>query len=755
LPSYPIPTACLLSLIHTKMLDGIARRNSSVRVAQTAVASPSVRLSPTAMPVRPEVLRFGLFEVDLTEGVLIKNSRRIKLQDQPFRVLSILLEHPGQTVTREQFEQALWPADTFVDFDRGLNAAIAKLRHALGDSADNPRFVETQARRGYRFIAPITTPGVTHPLAAPDQSKSRFTVRSVSQVLAGALVALLIGGGVLYYRERREQRGANLDPLPPPIPLTTYPGFQWAPTFSPEGSRVTFAWDQPGKRPSNIYVKLIGGGEPVRLTNGNEADFAPAWSPDGRYIAFLRSQGPLTSAVMLIPSLGGPERELTRLRLDTAVFFELRGWTPASPLLAWSSDDKWLLAVQQTLQSEAVSVVRISVESGAVTQLELVGDSSSNRAHVNLPLLGGEAGLALSPDGRSLAFAHSVGSPNNQLFAVKLSGDVLPVGPPRSLHFGPSYCAGIAWEANGQNLVVSSDRRGTMELWRVPLDPRRQPARLNIGDGGPADAGPGEVAVSRTSQRLVFTHYSSDSAIWRADLRRAHVNEVAPLVASTTGEIRPSYSSDGKRIAFESNRTGNEEVWISNADGSRVLQLTSFGNFYAGSPSWSPDDRQIAFDSNAAGTWDVYVIPSQGGKPVRFTQGSGSSIRPNWSHDGKWIYYCVSENSGPQIWKKPVAGGAAIQLTKNGGCNQMESADGTYVYYLRPDGRALWRVPSGGGQESQILALTHRTQFTVGTQGVYFLETVVPSTLKYLDLATGASKVLGMLPGTVSSDDMD
>jgi hypothetical protein len=83
----------------------------------------------------------------------------------------------------------------------------------------------------------------------------------------------------------------------------------------------------------------------------------------------------------------------------------------------------------------------------------------------------------------------------------------------------------------------------------------------------------------------------------------------------------------------------------------------------------------------------------------------------------------------------------------------MESADGTYVYYLRPDGRALWRVPSGGGQESQVLALTHRTQFTVGTQGIYFLETVAPATLKYLDLATGASKVLGMLPGTVSSDD--
>ena len=103
------------------------------------------------MPTRPALVRFGLFELDLAERVLIKNGRRIKLHEQPFRLLSILLEHPGETVTREQLAQGLWLADTFVDFDRSLNAAVAKLRQALGDSADNPRFIETQARRGYRF----------------------------------------------------------------------------------------------------------------------------------------------------------------------------------------------------------------------------------------------------------------------------------------------------------------------------------------------------------------------------------------------------------------------------------------------------------------------------------------------------------------------------------------------------------------------------------------------------------------------------
>jgi Tol biopolymer transport system component/DNA-binding winged helix-turn-helix (wHTH) protein len=702
------------------------------------------------MPTRPAVVRFGLFEVDLAEGVLIKNGRRIKLQEQPFRLLSILLEHPGETVTREQLRQVLWVADTFVDFDRGLNAAMTKLRQALGDSADNPRFIETQARRGYRFIAPVTAPVEAVEVADTEASKSRFTLGSVTRVFAGALL-LLIGAGILYYRDRRDQRGTVAEVPPHPVPLTTYPGFQWMPTFSPEGSRVAFAWDQPGKRSSSIYVKLIGSGEPVRLTTGDAGDFAPAWSPDGRYIAFLRAGGSFTTAVMLIPSLGGPERELTRLHLDGMQFFEHGNWVPAAPLLAWSSDSKYLLALEDG-PSGAISrlagqygIIRISVESGQQAQLKLLGDGWSGNAHRNLP--NGDAGLAVSPDGRTLAFAHGVDLLNNHLFAVSLSADMLAVGPARSLHFDSGYLAGIAWDPDDQNLLVSADRRGSVELWKVPLNPRREPAPLNV-----SGAAPKELAVSKTGKRLVFTHYSFDADIWRADLRSAHLKDAAQLIASTRLEIRPAYSSDGTRIAFESNRTGNEEIWTSNADGSRPLQLTSFGNSYAGSPRWSPDDRQIALDNNTAGKWDIYVISSEGGKPVRFTQGSGSNSRPSWSHDGKWIYYCALESSGAQIWKKPAAGGAEIQLTNKGGCNQMESADGAYVYYLKSRDCALWRVPTGGGQESQVLALTHRIQFALGTRGAYLIEKVAPTTLKYLDFVTGATKVLGVLPGPVFQD---
>ncbi len=127
------------------------------------------------------VVRFGEFEVDLRAGELFKQGIKIKLQQQPFRVLALLLEHAGEVVTREDLRQAIWPAGTFVEFDVGLDAAIHKLRSALGDSAENPRLVETLPRRGYRFIATID--GVVASEAAPSVG-----LPPVAAIIAGAVV---------------------------------------------------------------------------------------------------------------------------------------------------------------------------------------------------------------------------------------------------------------------------------------------------------------------------------------------------------------------------------------------------------------------------------------------------------------------------------------------------------------------------------------------------------------------------------------
>src|SRR5207244_3615052 len=127
------------------------------------------------------VIRFGVFEVDLPAGRIRRNGLRVHLQDQPFRVLAMLLERPGEVVTREDLRARLWPSDTFVDFDHGLNAAVKRLRDALGDSAENPRFVETLARRGYRFLAPVELPGKAPPAGKLDRCKKAVAATSTGR----------------------------------------------------------------------------------------------------------------------------------------------------------------------------------------------------------------------------------------------------------------------------------------------------------------------------------------------------------------------------------------------------------------------------------------------------------------------------------------------------------------------------------------------------------------------------------------------
>ncbi|MCP5115143.1 MAG: hypothetical protein GY953_30290, partial [bacterium] len=176
--------------------------------------------------------RFGAFEVDLRAGELRKSGVKLKLQEQPFRVLAVLVERRGEVVTREELRQQLWQDDTFVDFDHGLNTAINKIREALGDSASHPRFVETLPRRGYRFV------GAVEGLGAKDGARSLWRKRPVRWVAIAALLLLAIGA-VVWLRPSTEPD------LPPPVtvPFTSFVGRERAPAFSPDGEEVAFVWN--------------------------------------------------------------------------------------------------------------------------------------------------------------------------------------------------------------------------------------------------------------------------------------------------------------------------------------------------------------------------------------------------------------------------------------------------------------------------------------------------------------------------------
>jgi Tol biopolymer transport system component/DNA-binding winged helix-turn-helix (wHTH) protein len=690
--------------------------------------------------------RFGVFELDVRTGELRKHGVRLKLQQQPLQVLSILLECAGDIVTRDDIQKRLWPEDVYGDFDNSINSSIRKLRDALGDDADSPRFIETLPRRGYRFIAPVseesalprslrTAPsedGSVSPASqnGEDLKLSKKRSRRRSRVLV-TVILVTLGAGLAFWLLNSKSKSDSGNALLRAVPLTTYPGYEVLPSFSPEGTRVAFSWLQLGHKYPEVYIKLLGPGEPVRLSSAG--GFGPTWSPDGRFVAFLRPVDLSHAAVVVIPTVGGQEREIARITFDAFLIFgRSPAWAVPAPFLAWSANGKWLLTLDQKSpgKTQPHSIVRVSVETGEKRILTSPP-----------PATLGDGGLALSPDGKRLAFTKDSGFWSRDIYIAPLSADLLLRGEPERITFDNKAIAGIAWTGDGKYLVFSSPRNGRTELWKIVPEPGSHPVRLNLTDDEVAD-----IAISRDGKHLVYSHESDDQNIWRASLNHQHVAGPTKFIASTRRDVQARYSPDGNRIAFESNRSGNEEIWICRADASDPVQLTYFGNAWAGAPEWSPDGKNIVFAANAAGNWDIYIVSSAGGKPRPLTKDGADESWPSWSRDGEWIYYFSNRGKQAQIRKVRATGGPEIQVTRKGGLWSDESIDGKDLYYVNEQG--LWKMPVAGGDGVEI---DQSYQFAAAKNGVYYARCldsrISPFQLYFLDFKTQRTRTVGVLPG--------
>src|SRR5437764_5852797 len=225
---------------------------------------------------RHRLVRFGAFEADVQTGELRKDGVKLKFSGQPFQVLAILLERPGEVVTREELQKRLWP-DTFVDVDHNLNTAINKIREVLGDSAESPRFVQTLPRRGYRFVSPVEG---THTTGGPSGSGVRQESRMVwirrTSILFVVLVLLAAAGFFIY---RRLQSPASLAQRTL-TRLTFDDGLQIGATWSPDGRFLAYSSNRGGK--FDIWVQQVSGGDPVQITKGPGRNWQPDWSSDGK-----------------------------------------------------------------------------------------------------------------------------------------------------------------------------------------------------------------------------------------------------------------------------------------------------------------------------------------------------------------------------------------------------------------------------------------------------------------------------------------
>jgi Tol biopolymer transport system component len=464
---------------------------------------------------------------------------------------------------------------------------------------------------------------------------------------------------------------------------------------------------------------LIGSETLLQLTHGASADSKPAWSPDGRNIAFLRASAG-TRAWYVVSALGGAERKIT----DVFPYFDLGGGN--SPYYA--PDGKSLAIVDKGSPREPASIFLVSL-------------GNSERRKLTSPPNGttGDYYPAFSPDGKQLAFARAISFSATDLYVLPLQGQV-----PRRLTFDGLTIEGLTWTPDSREIVFSSRRGGSVNsLWRITANGGRPERVSTVGEDVVSPA------VSAGSKRLAYTRVLDDMNIWSLTLDAdGRETARAPLIASTFRDSDPDFSPDGEKIAFTSGRAGSFGIWVCNSDGTNPKVLFDGGPYVTGSPRWSPDGHWIAFDSRAdnaanAGNPSIWIIGAEGGALRRLTPVAAGAAAPSWSHDGRSVYYASARSGNLEVWKIPAAGGAAVQVTRGGGFEAFESADGRYVYYLK--GRAIpgiWRVPVGGGEEVPV---TDRNQaglwrsWRVAGHGLYYATAAPPlgPRLEFLDLASG------------------
>jgi Tol biopolymer transport system component/DNA-binding winged helix-turn-helix (wHTH) protein len=681
------------------------------------------------MPVNtPRIWRFGVFELDASSGELRRNGTVVKLREQPARILLLLLEHAGQMVTRERLRQHLWPSDTFVDFDHSLNSAVMKLREALGDSADKPLYIETIPRKGYRFVAPLleasadpssnhrTSNGAIIPRAGdmclaateaateevsaepPREQAPRHPLRlRVLALSALLLLPLLIISGWIAKRPPPNARPETRDSASPNlriVPVTNVRGSVGGAVFSPDARQIAFTWTGSVGRRSDLYVQMLGGETPLRLTHLPSGFLdVPQWSPDGREIAFIWCGG-TSEGVYLIPALGGAQRKLTGI--------DCRYGYAGSPI--WTPDGQHMLLIDRCTPAGPRGVVLFSFATG---EKRCLTAPESTNADDFFP--------ALSPDGTTVAFARVTSVGVSEIYLVPVSG-----GTPRRLTSENHGVGPLMWTPDGRYIVFESDRGVLARIWRVPaadgaIEPEMRYPRVG--------------SFSRDGRRFVYADDlgGEPPSTWRADLSApgGRVLKTRDLNTSPYRAYAAQLSPDGAQIAFVSGRGGADEIWSSNAEGDHLLQLTSLGRL-SGTPRWSPDGRWIAFDSRPNLHSQIYLVDAEGRNLHVITEGEHDNVVPSWSRDGKWIYFSSMRTGSYQIWKHSLENGSEMQLTQQGGFFPFESYDGQTIFYSKFHEAGIWSMPVNGKRESLVIAdkpqIGYHGAWAITDAGLYLLD---------------------------------
>jgi Tol biopolymer transport system component/DNA-binding winged helix-turn-helix (wHTH) protein len=492
---------------------------------------------------------------------------KIKLQEQPFQVLTMLLERPGEVISREELQRRLWPADTFVDFDPSLNAAIKRLRDALRDSADNPRFVETLARRGYRFVAPVAG-------AVPNGEKAGVMSRPgpgyIARWVAGTLVivgvCMVVGWHVVRSTSAtRALRERRLTANSPDLPV-------YNAAISPNGKFLAYS------DPRGVFLRALDTEEshPLSVPEGFRVH-GLSWLPDGAHLLVTAVNGPMERPSLWNVSVwGGPPKKIA----------EGSGSGSVSP------DGKTIAL----LRSKRLSQTDLYLTNAEGNEERKVAEISG---YVFAP-------PAWSPDGLRLAYPKAIFWQGYSDEKVELESYNLKNGKTQTILSDYRLQEGVAWTRDGRLLFSLSEEPPNQvesNVWALYIDRRTgepvgKPERITSGP----DAKPLE-SVSTDGKRMAFIRTNIVPTVYITEVNQ-RTKQIGPLQRLTMDELqnRPyEWTPDGKAVLYVSNRDGGFHIFRQNIDSATPEQVVG-APYSTNILRLNPEGTEIFFTNESPAT---------------------------------------------------------------------------------------------------------------------------------------------------------
>lgn len=524
--------------------------------------------------------------------------------------------------------------------------------------------------------------------AAPVPARARTSRNRVA--VAGGVILLVVGVAAagLWSWSRRgaapgTQPAAAEAAALTPVVLTSYDGFEYSPSLSPDGTQVAFGWSPDGN--ADIYVKQVGVEDPYRLTKDPGRDLFPAWSPDGTTIAYYHFATDERIELSMMPQRGGAPVVVTELNTPAAAVDDL-----GAGMIVWTRDSKNMIVSASEQPRKTCALYWVSVTTGEKRRI------TSPPASVS-----GDINPALSADGRTLVFVRVRTEALTDLMRIDLDAEGRPSGDAVKLPAPYTITRAVSWTPDGTEILFDSGKSlSGGEIFRMKPLPGAVPVLLKTLGEGVFGA-----TASAQNHRLVYASHKNDANIWRLDLAGTNVRPPRRVVASTRNDSEPSFSPDGTRLAFASSRSGTPEIWLCDANGSNMTKLTSFGGPSTHRPRWSPDGKYIAFYSDETGNREIYVSTPQG-RVHRLTNHPSRDTNAEWSRDGSWIYFISDRGGRSEMWKAPSDGSGQPVRVDGVVDTVLESPDGKWLYHSRgwPDAFSVWRSPAQGPGEAVQVA---------------------------------------------------